>query len=49
MKDAFRALVFVSLLGAAIVLIVQIAVDLVDTWLAARDAKIYGQERPRHE
>lgn len=36
MKDLFRTLVFISLVGASVVLLVQIAVDVVDTYLAAR-------------
>lgn len=36
MRDLFRTLVFISILGAAVVVIVQVLVDMVDTYLAAK-------------
>lgn len=40
MKDIVRTLVFVSLVGASVVLLVQIMVDIVDTYLdGKRDRK----------
>ena len=39
MRDLFRTLVFISILGAATVVIVQILVDLVDTYLAGKNEK----------
>ena len=36
MKELFRTAVFISLIGASVVLLVQIMVDVVDTYLAAK-------------
>ena len=48
MKDLFRTLVFICLVGAIVVVTVQILVDMVDTYLAARDTR-NGHQGARHE